>query len=164
MTVAPCDDAAWLEPGGNIMIDGVKIGRIGRLSKQIQKRWNLPTPIHVAQLQLGEMLAQYPPDVQSRPLPKQPAIERDLSIMIDESCSWSDIESAIESLTLDHLESIHFVTTFRGKNVEAGKKSLSLRLCFRDASRTLTHEEVNGPVTTATNMLTEKFGAEIRSS
>ncbi|MGY8753861.1 MAG: phenylalanine--tRNA ligase subunit beta-related protein, partial [Phycisphaerales bacterium] len=64
---------------------------------------------------------------------------------------------------LDHLEDVTFVTTFRGKKIENGKKSLTLKLRFRDSARTLTHEEVNAPATKATEMLTYEFAAEIRS-
>jgi phenylalanyl-tRNA synthetase beta chain len=56
-----------------------------------------------------------------------------------------------------------FVTTFRGKNIEQGKKSLTLKLRFRDADRTLTHEEVNDPASSAIQMLVDTFSAEIRS-
>ena len=67
------------------------------------------------------------------------------------------------TLSLENLEDVLYVATFRGKNIAAGKKSVTLRLRFRDASRTLTHEEVNDPVSTAIEALVEKCGAEIRS-
>jgi phenylalanyl-tRNA synthetase beta subunit len=76
---------------------------------------------------------------------------------------WSALQNAITSLNLEHLVDISFVTTFRGKNVASGKKSLTLKLRFRDAKRTLTHDEVNAPVAKATTMLADTFSAEIRS-
>ena len=157
------ENAPWLEPGGDVLIGDTVIGRVGRLATSVQKSWNLPNTMHIAQLYLGELLASYPPEVQSHPLPKQPAIERDLSLILDEGVQWSAIENALIGLNIDHLEDVSFVTTFRGKNIENGKKSLTLKLRFRDSERTLTHDEVNGPATKAIEMLTTTFSAEIRS-
>ena len=157
------ENAPWLEPGGDVLIGDTVIGRVGRLATSVQKSWNLPNTMHIAQLYLGELLASYPPEVQSHPLPKQPAIERDLSLILDEGVQWSAIENALIGLNIDHLEDVSFVTTFRGKNIENGKKSLTLKLRFRDSERTLTHDEVNGPATKAIEMLTTTFSADIRS-
>jgi len=161
--VTPCTDAPWLEPGGVISVGEVELGRIGRLHSTIQKEWNLAGTFYVAQLYLDALLCTFPPDVQSHPLPKQPAIERDLSLIVDESVLWCTVVETIASLSLENLEDIEFVTTFRGKNIEEGKKSLTLRLRFRDATRTLTHDEVNEPVSRAIDGLVKNCGAEIRS-
>ena len=163
ITVVPEENVKWLEPSGIVSVNGTTVGRIGRLSNVLQDKWDLPTTVHVAQLHLGELLTQFPPDVQSKTLPKQPAIERDITIIIDENVLWSDLCNAINGLNLDYLEDIAFVTTFRGKNIEPDKKSLTLRLRFRDAKRTLTHDEVNESVSKATEILTSTFEAEIRS-
>jgi len=157
------EDPPWLEPGGEITLNGNFIGRIGRLAAQVQKNWDLPSTVHVAQLYLGKLLDSFPPDVQSHALPTQPAIERDISLIIDEGVQWSAIHDEITQVHPEHLENISFVTTFRGKNIGDGKKSLTLKLRFRDSERTLTHEEVDEPTATVILLLTETFAAEIRS-
>ena len=163
VSIASTINTPWLEPGGDVQINGTVVGRVGRLATAVQKNWNLPNTLHIAQLYLDDLLASFPPDTQSRPLPKQPAIERDISLILDETIEWSAVHDALTGLQLDHLEDVSFVTTFRGKNIDSGKKSLTLKLRFRDSERTLTHEEVNAPATEAINMLTSKFSAEIRS-
>jgi phenylalanyl-tRNA synthetase beta subunit len=64
---------------------------------------------------------------------------------------------------LKSLARVEFVTTFRGKGVEAGKKSLTLTLEFREAGRTLTSEEVEGEVKRAVEVLGAKFGGVLRA-
>ncbi|MBT4530036.1 MAG: phenylalanine--tRNA ligase subunit beta [Phycisphaerae bacterium] len=162
-TVTPSNDAPWLEPGGDIIFNGNSVGRIGRLSTAVQKIWDLSNTTHVAQLNLSSLFASFPPDVQSHPLPKQPAIERDVSIIVTEDVLWSNVFDTIMALGLPLLEDVAYITTFRGKNIETGKKSLTLRLRFRDATRTLTHDEVNAPATLASDALQQQLGAEIRS-
>jgi phenylalanyl-tRNA synthetase beta chain len=161
--VTPCADAHWLEPGGVICVGETELGRIGRLHSTIQKDWGLAGTFYVAQLYLDTLLRAFPPDVQSHSLPKQPAIERDLSLIVDENVLWSTVVETISALALGNLEDILYVTTFRGKNIEEGKKSVTLRLRFRDATRTLTHDEVNEPVSKAVDALVKICGAEIRS-
>ncbi|MBC8310321.1 MAG: phenylalanine--tRNA ligase subunit beta [Phycisphaerales bacterium] len=163
VSIRSCESASWLEPGGEILLAGNVIGHLGRLSSSVQKIWGLQPTIHVAQLYLDKLLVEFPPEVQSHELPKQPAIERDISIILDEGVEWSSIKNALINLQLEHLEDVSFVTTFRGKNIPTGKKSLTLKLRFRDSKRTLTHEEVNDPTTTATSMLSNTFSAEIRT-
>ena len=163
IVITPNDDAGWLEPGGVISVNNKTIGRIGRLCSSAQEHWDIPNTLHVAQLHLGALLESFPPELQSRPLPTQPAIDRDISVIIDESVLWSDVTTSITSLNLDHLKDILYVTTFRGKGIESGKKSLTLRLRFRDLKRTLTHEEVNNPMTRAIETLAHSLNAEIRT-
>jgi phenylalanyl-tRNA synthetase beta chain len=163
VSVSLNEKASWLEPGGDIVVQGTVVGRIGRLSTPIQKNWDLPMTLHIAQLHIDNLLSNFPPDVQSHALPKQPSIERDITVILDESVMWASLHEAITSLNLEHLESVSFVTTFRGNNIASGNKSLTLKLCFRDLQRTLTHEEIDGPTSKAIKMLTEQFSAEIRS-
>ena len=58
---------------------------------------------------------------------------------------------------------MQFVTTFRGKQIGEGKKSVSLRLLFRASDRTLRSEEADGAVARAVTQLRDALGAEIRS-
>jgi phenylalanyl-tRNA synthetase beta chain len=161
--VTPSCDANWLEPGGYISIEGNTVGQIGRLSTALQKQWDIPNSLQVATLHIDELLRSFPPEIESRPLPTQPSIERDISLIVEEQVLWLQLEKTITSLSLENLEGISFVTTYRGKNVDSGKKSITIRLRFRDAKRTLTHEEVNAPVSAACDALISKFNAEIRT-
>ncbi|MDP6692809.1 MAG: hypothetical protein QF444_00655, partial [Phycisphaerales bacterium] len=110
-----------------------------------------------------DLFSSYPPEVKSKPLPNQPAIERDVSAILSEKVSWGQVRSTIIDLNLPLLEAVEFVTVFRGDGVEGGKKSLTLRLRFRDKERTLTHEEVDSLSSKAIDSLVENFEAEIRS-
>ena len=160
--VAPNNDVPWLEPGGSVSFNGTFVGTVGRLASSIQKQWDVPNTIHVAQLQLNELFMKYPPDVASTPLPTQPAIERDISAILSEDVSWSQVHDEISTLELPWLEVVKFVTVFRGKGIDAGKKSLTLRLRFRDEKRTLTHDEVDAPSERVIETLRTSLGAEVR--
>ena len=83
---------------------------------------------------------------QLRPLPAFPAAPRDLSLVVPESTRYEQIESLIHSVRPESLEEIRHVTTYRGKPLDKGTKSVTATLLFRSAQRTLTGDEVESEV------------------
>ena len=70
---------------------------------------------------------------------------------------------AIAGLDLPMHEGTQFVTVYRGRGVAENYKSVTLRLTFRADDRTLTREEVEGPMNSAIEALQSTVGAEVRS-
>ena len=102
--------------------------------------------------------------VRVRPVPRFPAVERDLSIVVSEETAWSDIAQAVLSRAPVELEDIQFVDIYRGKGIAAGKKSVTLSLRFRDEDGTLTHEAVDGYQGALVERLNQAVGAELRTA
>jgi phenylalanyl-tRNA synthetase beta chain len=117
----------------------------------------------IAEVGLDELVALYPPKSLVHALPEFPAIERDLSLVVAEQTAWGSIERLVSGLKLPLLEASSFVGTFRGQQVGAGKKSVTLRLRFRDDKRTLRHEEVDPQVATVVEKAKAELGAELRA-
>ncbi len=154
----------WFAPGAAIRTGGDErlLGAFGVIDPKVARQFDIDQPVFAAEIGLPAWYEQYPPVTEARPLPSFPAIERDLSVIIDESVSWLDLELRLRELVIDHLESIEFVTTFRGKPIEKGRKSLTLRLRFRASNRTLTHEEADEQIAPVMRTLESAFGAKIR--
>lgn len=77
--------------------------------------------------------------------------------------SWEQIARTARDAGDELLESVDFITTWRGKRLGPDRKSVTLRLQFHDATRTLRHEEVDPQVERIALALTEQLGGEIRS-
>jgi phenylalanyl-tRNA synthetase beta chain len=60
------------------------------------------------------------------------------------------------------LEDLTFLTIFRGKQIGKGKKSLSLRMRFRNPDATLRHDEVDPQVNAVIEKLKQGVAAELR--
>ena len=60
-------------------------------------------------------------------------------------------------------ESTEYVKTYRGKGIDPGHKSVTMRLRFRAADRTMTRDEVEGPIAGLMESLQSRVCAEIRS-
>jgi phenylalanyl-tRNA synthetase beta chain len=76
------------------------------------------------------------------PLPRYPSIARDISIVVDDILPAATVRGTIQSVAPDTLASVREFDRYQGKGVPDNRVSLSLRLTFRSAERTLTDAEV----------------------
>ena len=162
LDVKPVDDPCYAA-AGQVLLDGECLGLIGVLSKPTTDAFDLQTQAVAAELRVDPLLKRYPPMREVSSLPRFPGIERDLSVVVDEAVAWASLASTIESLKLDKFESLAFVTVYRGKPIPKGRKSMSLRLTFRDPAGTLRHDEVDPQIARAVEALASQVGAELRA-
>jgi phenylalanyl-tRNA synthetase beta chain len=139
------------------------IGGFGIISEDGLKVHELEHPLVGAELMLAILIDAYPPRSHAELLPQFPGIERDLSLIVPESTQWSAIEGLAHELALDKCVGWGLVGIFRGKQLGDGKKSVTLRLRFRDDERTLRHEEVDPQVEHFAERAKSALNAEIRS-
>lgn len=145
-------------------INGQPAGYIALVSRAAQQRWGLDERVCVAEVCLSTLIGVHPGTARVNPLPAFPGIERDLSIVVDEAVAWAKIDEVIGTANLERLEGRRFVGVYRDpKKLGPGKKSLTLRLAFRDPSRTLRHEEVDPQVAAAVSALGIAVGATLRA-
>jgi phenylalanyl-tRNA synthetase beta chain len=160
--VGPTDDYGWLEPGGVVKFNGEPVGLLGKVAPAVQKQFDLEHPVMAAELFIRPLFDHYPPETQAKALPSFPSIERDLSFILDEAVAWAALRQVVDGLKLDHMVGCDFVTTFRGKPIPKGRKSLTMRLRFRAEDRTLTHDEVDPQVEQVVRTIQKDHNAELR--
>ena len=160
----PPTTRAW-SPGAHasITLDGTHIGQLGLIDASIVASFGLDRPVVGAELALDPLIARYPPRAGVTALPEFPGIERDLSLVVDEDVAWARIAALVDDVSPEHLEGCAFVGVYRGKQIGAGRKSVTLRMRFRDPSRTLRHEEVDPGVEAIVNRARSQLGAELRA-
>lgn len=150
-----------------ITLAGEPFGYIGLIAPAAQALYDLATPQVGAELNLAALTKHYPPVAAVSALPAFPGIERDLSLIVDERVTWEKVSAQIAMAKAtrpnDRLDAWHFVATYRGQQIGKGMKSMTVRLAFRDASRTLRHEEVDGPVAAIVADLQAAVGATLRA-
>lgn len=153
------------EPGAHaqVCIDGRPVGMMGLLARQTLRDHGLDFPIAAAELDLDSLLALSGSSPRIRPLPAFPSIDRDVSLIVDEVVSWGQIDSLLSGAAIHRLEQVSFIGTYRGKQIGPGKKSVTVRMRFRDPARTLRHEEVDPEVAAVVSLAGQKLGATIRA-
>ncbi len=162
ITIEPDSTASWLSPGAVVTADGRRIGRLGMIAADTARMFHLDGEVAAAELEIKPLTGRYPPDTEARALPSFPAVERDVSAIVDEAIPWMRFQGVVVGLGLEHLEAVEFVSTFRGRPIAAGRKSVTLRVRFRAPDRTLVHESVDVQVNALVKALETELGAEIR--
>lgn len=165
LTFDPCLHA-WLTPAATVCVDGENVGLIGLIEPSRAKALSHDKPVAFAQLELhpdglNSKMSSWPPDSSAQPLPAFPAIARDLSLIVEETCTWAEIERCARNANPAMLDSIEFLTAFRSKKISEGRKSISMRLRFRADDRTLRHEEVDPAVAAVRLALESTLNAEV---
>ena len=157
-------DFPWAGVGAQIKVKDQWVGVAGVFSKEVTTKMDIKNLEPVgAELDL-ELLVALARDTDSlRPIPRFPAIERDLSVLVDEHVAWADIDSAVWSEAPEVLTELDFVGIYRGKGVPSGRKSVTLSLRFRDRDGTLTHDVVDRFQSAIVQRLTGTLGAQLRT-
>jgi phenylalanyl-tRNA synthetase beta chain len=159
----PCD-LPWAKTGTQIFVNDASIGTTGVVSQQVKEKFDFKDlwPV-AAELDFQQLAALQSGAVKVAPIPRFPAIERDLSIIVAESVTWADIIEAVNKKASDQLQDVRFVGIYRGKGIPSGKKSLTLKLIFRDEEGTLTHETVDCFEADIVKSLSKSVIAELRT-
>jgi phenylalanyl-tRNA synthetase beta chain len=154
----------WAQTGAEILINSQQVGTAGVVSRAVRDKLDFKdlTPC-AAELEFEQLMSLARGAVKVKPIPRFPAIQRDLSIIVDEEIRWSDIIKAVESKACAELEDVKFVGIYRGKGIPSGRKSVTLTLRFRDEDGTLTHETVDGFESEIVRSLNESVSAELRT-
>jgi phenylalanyl-tRNA synthetase beta chain len=157
-------ELSWAQTGAQITVNSKLIGVAGVVSQAVKEKFDFKnvTPC-AAELDYEMLSALQAGPVKVKSILKFPAIERDLSIVIDEQVRWADIAAAVSKKSPSELEDVRFIGIYRGKGVPSGQKSLTLSLRFRDSDGTLTHETVDRFQSDILNSLTESTGAQLRT-
>jgi phenylalanyl-tRNA synthetase beta chain len=147
--------------------DGVSVpfAVIGQLLPSIADSRGFPgvEEIFVAELDLQALFSLAAGDeLRAESLPRHPAIVRDVSILVSDGLPAATVRGTIRSSAPPTLVSIVEFDRYTGKGVPAGQVSLSLRLTFRAADRTLTDDEVQTAMETIVAALKRDLGAEQR--
>ncbi|HYM10742.1 MAG TPA: phenylalanine--tRNA ligase subunit beta [Bryobacterales bacterium] len=155
-------EAAWYQPGraARAVADGRTVGRFGELHSELAAERKLRQPVFVAEIWLDRLYKLPLREPQFRPLPRQPAVDRDFSLLVPEGTAFDRIVAAIGQR--QYLARIEPVEIFRGGQVPPGKISLLLRAAWQRDDASLTDEEVNEYAREIVETLRRELGAEQR--
>ncbi|MBN1393299.1 MAG: phenylalanine--tRNA ligase subunit beta [Sedimentisphaerales bacterium] len=157
-------ELSWAQTGAQITVNSKPIGVAGVVSQAVKEKYDFKNAAPcAAELDFETLSALQTGPLKVKQVPKFPAIERDLSIVIDEQVRWADISAAVSEKAPDELEDLRFVGIYRGKGIPSSQKSLTLKLRFRDHDGTLTHETVDRFQEDILKSITESTGAQLRA-
>ena len=139
-----------------------KLGIIGQIHPSVSAEFKIDTDVYAAIIDF-EVLSELA-DMQRHyvPLPKFPAVTRDIAVTLDKDVEVGEIVKIIKANRKGIIESYNLFDIYEGIQVGKGKKSVAYSLTFRSADKTLTDDDVNPIVNTILKQLEEKLGAQLR--
>lgn len=150
------------EKSAIIEMDGNRLGFIGEINEGLANLFSLNTPSAFAEIDFDKLVNSSTTNDSFTKLPSFPGINRDVAIVIEDNIKWGDIENCVKEANVPFFDGIEFFDVFRGKQIEAGKKSVAFSVKFRSNEKTLKGEEADESIKTILNKLDSDFGAKIR--
>ncbi|MEX1039930.1 MAG: phenylalanine--tRNA ligase subunit beta [Pirellulaceae bacterium] len=145
-----------------LKLDSKTLGFLGTVSDSVSKRFDLPLGSTVAELDLGVLQAAAVLVPQHQEFSTQPAMTRDLNLIVDEEITWQQLSSAAKSIGTELLEDVTFREIFRDPQRDGpGKKRILLSITLRSADRTLTGEEADSLRDQMVSACEEATGAKL---
>ncbi len=157
-------EMAVLHPGqsAQLMLNGVPAGYLGQLHPDACEQLEVPTCC-VFELDFEKLLEYAPRRIATHALPRFPAVERDVAIVVERDFAAQKIIDWFKDLGNALIERVEVFDQYFGAPIPEGKKSLAYKLSYRAEDRTLTDAEVNELHQALVLALRLSFGAERRS-
>jgi phenylalanyl-tRNA synthetase beta chain len=155
---------AYFEPGRAALLvrAGSELGWFGEVALAAREVFDLPGPVFVAELSITTLAALPAAAAKYEPLPRFPAVQRDLAIVVGGDVTAAEVEAAIRAMELPLLTRLTLFDVYTGGQVGAGRRSLAWSLTFQAPDRTLTDVEVNRLHERILGEVARRFRAEVR--
>ena len=158
-------DAPWLHPRHSAAVlstddENVMLGVAGELHPRAAEAFDLPRGVLAFRLSLDALLHHARLVPQHRPIPRLPAVLRDLAVVVDDAVPAESVEAAVREEPL--VEAVRLFDVYKGAPLPADKKNLAFAISYRAPDRTLTDAEADAAHARIVQRLRAKLGAELR--
>lgn len=149
-------------PGKSARIhcEGDAVGWIGELHPRWQRKYDLPGPAVLFELDMARLAPSTLPAYND--ISRFPPVRRDLAAVFDESIPYQDIIDTLRAHEPPIVADIRLFDVYRGGDVGKGKKSLAFMVLLQDTQKTLTDAEVETAVAQLREVLQRQFNAKLR--
>ena len=159
------ENAINLHPGrsAKILIGKDTIASFGEVHPKVLENYGIAEKVYYAVIDVEKFAKYGKNNKKYTPIPKYPAVERDIALVVDENVEVGQIESIISKKAKNILEKVKLFDVYRSDKLGEDKKSVAYELIFRAQDRTLTDDEIKNTIEAITNELQVTLGAELRT-
>ncbi|HZK18006.1 MAG TPA: phenylalanine--tRNA ligase subunit beta [Clostridia bacterium] len=159
------EDNPSFHPGRTavIKVGEREIGILGEIHPNVLENIELDARVIAFELDIEALLEITDTGRTFKILPRFPSVERDLAVVVSKEVLAGDVVSAIRQTGSEFMEKVDLFDVYTGKQVPDNCKSLAFSLKFQAEDRTLTDAEINKIMEGITELLEQRFKAELRS-
>jgi phenylalanyl-tRNA synthetase beta chain len=164
VSLVPVNDVATFHAGrtAGMYINNEYIGMYGEVSSKVLSNYGLNHSVYLAEIDVEKILEYKNKDWKYEPLPKYPAMVRDIAVKVKDEVLVGDMEDTIKAINPHIIESVKLFDVYRGEHIEKGYKSTAFSVTYRNKERTLKEKEVESIHKKILEALEIKYGATLR--
>ena len=140
------------------------IATIGEVHPEVLANYDIQKRAYLAEVNITKVVKYSRANKKYVEVPKFPAVERDIAMIVDEKIEVGQIEKIITKKSKKLLESVKLFDIYRDKKIGVGKKSVAYSLIFRDKNKTLSDDEINSIMNNIITELEKTLEAELRGA
>jgi phenylalanyl-tRNA synthetase beta chain len=138
------------------------VGVFGQIHPLVARNYDVDAEFYCAELSFDALFAVRGEDPVYQPLPKFPAVTRDIAVLVDNEITVGALEECILGAAKGLLKEVKLFDIYKGANLPEGKKSVAFNLVLRADDRSLTAQEADDEVKAVLEALEKAFGAALR--
>jgi len=151
------------EISSRICLSGRVVGHVGQVLPEVMAGSDLEgLTAYLFELDIRALLEHVPEAVAFEPLPKFPAVFRDISLILQREVESTRIQEIVKREGGDLLESVHLYDLFEGGKIDSAEKAMTLRICYRSREGTLEGKEINRLHEAIIEGIRQETGARLR--
>lgn len=161
--VAEKSDPSY-HPGrcAKVYVNGQEVGTLGQIHPLVAANYGVDAELYYADLKFDALFASRGADPEYQPLPKFPAVTRDIAVLVDKAVMVGAMESSIQAAAKGLLKDVTLFDIYEGAKLPTGKKSVAFNLVLRADDRSLTAQEADDEVNLVLERLKKDFDAMLR--
>lgn len=145
-----------------VYVNGQEVGTLGQIHPLVAANYGVDTELYYADLKFDALFASRGADPEYQPLPKFPAVTRDIAVLVDKAVTVGAMESSIQAAAKGLLKDVTLFDIYEGAKLPTGKKSVAFNLVLRADDRSLTAQEADDEVNLVLERLKKDFDAMLR--
>jgi phenylalanyl-tRNA synthetase beta chain len=158
------NSVSYLHPtqAARIEVNGQTIGVIGALHPEMEHRFDIPK-VYYFELDLQTLQTVRNKSISFEPLPKFPASDRDIALVVDRTQHVEPLLQTIRTIGAPLVRSARVFDVYQGEQLQQGKKSVAITIEYRADDRTLTDAEILEVHHAILKALEDEYRAELRA-
>ena len=154
--------SSYMAYGQRLYFQNKPAGFAGMVKEEIAKRKELRQPVFFAELDWELLRRAKVAKVKVQEVPRFPAVNRDLSVVIDRNTGFDQIEQILRSVNRKLIREVSVFDVYEGEKIESGKKAYAISILLQDEEQTLTDQKVDFVMNSIMQKLEKEAGAVIR--
>jgi phenylalanyl-tRNA synthetase beta chain len=145
-----------------LMAGDTCVGQLGLFSKQCLQNFAIKQDVYFIDIDFDALITLPTTPKKFTPLPKYPAVQRDIAILVPTSVASGEMVTAIWDLKDKLVENVELFDVYRGKNIDEGFKSVAISVTYRSQEKTLQEKAVTKVHQRIVDMVLSRFDGRLR--